>query len=486
MLNLSRLFSPNPDDIKGMPITKDAIAELLKVSPEALAAFEDSYRKGVLDNGPISDNFFEVNAKQASIDIRREDLDARLKALNDRIINELLAQADIMEYDGEGIAFYPPKTSIADGTPLVTASEINSLPVSVRPQLSGFLMKKDTAGDDSSATVLSNYVLWLKERDPEKKKWLYGFFRQGLDILDLDGLLYEMLGTNPNSMSYWLPSLADAVHKTGFFRIPKTKIMRVPLTLLQLTRLDYSTLTPGTMDIVDRFCFQAFGLDESKDYFIKTGTFSSKYDFRNAKVTGAKEVRELGEYLLFIQHQAVMMAGPLAQPGIYGVSTTNEWVVREFIEDVENNPCIYKGLPLHTEYRVFVDADEKKVLGMNPYWDPEVMKQRFGYETDAANPHQVHDYIIYKAHENTLMGRYYKDGGRVRTEINRLLPFLDLPGQWSIDVMQNGDDFWIIDMALAENSALKECVPVGLLRHREENWLPLLSGAGWKGEHNDR
>ncbi len=57
-------------------------------------------------------------------------------------------------------------------------------------------------------------------------------------------------------------------------------------------------------------------------------------------------------------------------------------------------PCIYKGLPLHTEYRVFVDADEKKVLGLNPYWEPEVMKQRFGHEPDAASPHNVHDYII--------------------------------------------------------------------------------------------
>ena len=41
----------------------------------------------------------------------------------------------------------------------------------------------------------------------------------------------------------------------------------------------------------------------------------------------------------------------------------------------------------------------------------------------------------------------------------KLLPFLDLRGQWSIDVMQNGEDFWIIDMALAKDSALLSCVP---------------------------
>ena len=41
--------------------------------------------------------------------------------------------------------------------------------------------------------------------------------------------------------------------------------------------------------------------------------------------------------------------------------------------------------------------------------------------------------------------------------------------------MQNGEDFFIIDMALAENSALNECVPKGLLKKAEENWLPDLS-----------
>ena len=41
----------------------------------------------------------------------------------------------------------------------------------------------------------------------------------------------------------------------------------------------------------------AFGVNVDEQYFIKTGTYSSKYDFRNAVVKGAEEVRELGEYL---------------------------------------------------------------------------------------------------------------------------------------------------------------------------------------------
>lgn len=52
----------------------------------------------------------------------------------------------------------------------------------------------------------------------------------------------------------------------------------------------------------------------------------------------------------------------------------------------------------------------------------------------------------------------------VRTGYNR--------GQWSIDVMRNGDDYYIIDMALAENSALNDCVPRDKLRAYPQQWLP--------------
>lgn len=273
-------------------------------------------------------------------------------------------------------------------------------------------------------------------------------------------------------MGYWLPRLVYAVKQQSFFKVPNTTIIKVPLTLLQLTRQDYGSLTPTTLRIVDEFCQKVFDLDESKDYFIKTGTYSSKFDFRNCHVYGAKEVRELGEYLLYIHFQALQMASPLSNPSIYGVSTTNEWVVREFIEDKENNPTIYKGLPLHTEYRVFVDFDECKVIGMNPYWDPAVMKQRFGHEADANSPHQIHDYIVFQMHEETLMHRYEKNKEIMKEKIESMLPNIELSGQWSIDIMENGTDFYIIDMALAANSALNHCVPKNMLKQPQEDWMP--------------
>lgn len=475
--SIADLFS-NADQKRAI-LAKDQIAALLHTTPEALAAFEASYQRDILDAGVDTNSMFDVSAKQAAGWIPDAEVSEAANQLYDRIVKELLAQTPLMEYDGEEFRVLQPQDTLGDGAKRVTLDEIRALPEPMRPQLSGDLMCLDMPSESSGAALLYFYKMWLEERDPQKKAFAYYYFRQGLNILDLDGLTYEMLGCNRNSIEHWLPALCAAVKHQTFFKVPKTRVIKVPITLLQLSRLDYGLLTPGTLEVVDRFCYQAFELDEDKDYFIKTGTWSSKFDFRNAKVTGAKEVRELGQYLVFIQNQGQILAGPLNTPAIFGASTTNKWVVREFIHDVENNPTIYKGMPLHTEYRVFIDCEAGKVIGINPYWDPKVMKQRFGHEKDADSPHQVHDYIIYKAHEEKLMGRYKANKDSVVSNIETMIPDMaaaGLTGQWSVDVMQNGNDFWIIDMALAANSALSSCVPKGILRAEKEDWLPKLTG----------
>ena len=111
------------------------------------------------------------------------------------------------------------------------------------------------------------------------------------------------------------------------------------------------------------------------------------------------------------------------------------------------------------------------------------MKQRFGHEEDANSPHQIHDYIIYQSHEKTLMDRYETNKATVVSYIEAMIPAMaaaGLAGQWSVDVMQNGNDFYIIDMALAFNSALSDCVPKGLLKQPDEDWLPKLPAADTK------
>jgi hypothetical protein len=450
-------------------LSKDEIVEMLKISPEAYDEFEKAYQNIALSN--VSDNFFNVNAKQAATEKEgitvngNADVDKKLDDIINRIVDELLSKTYLYIYDGTTRGTIENNVEYKNK---VTNQEILEIPEELRPQLTGSLMQIDVDANPSTA-LLMNYKGYLNAKDEKSKRQWYHMFRQGLDILDYDQIMYEIIGTNPNSMGYWFPALVEAVKQQDFFKVPKTKILKVPMPILQLTRLGYENLTRTTLDIVDKYCYKVFNLQQDEEYFIKTGTYSSKFDFRNAYVHEAKEVRELGEYLLYIHYQANQMASPLCQPCIYGVSTTNEWVVREFIQDKENSPCIYKGLPLHTEYRVFIDCDTCEILGCSPYWRPDVMKKRFEEERDI---HDVHDYVVFEKCVDTLTSRYDYSIENIKEHIKTMLPNLNLTGQWSLDIMQNDDDFWIIDMAQASNSALVDCVPKNLLKPVEENWLP--------------
>ena len=472
-------MAKNLMSIFGKGLTKKAtldekeLAKFLKVSPAALKAFEDAYQKKVLDVEEPSNNFFRINSRQVSaMRSMDQNVDAA-KELANRIVKELLADTVTYSFDGNLTAEVHQPKALPAGTNYVTNEEIKALSEEIRPELSGNLMKVDIR-DKSIYGIMFFYQRFLESKDPHERQNAYHHFRQGLDILDLDPITYEVIGMNRNSMGHWFPQLVEACKGRDFFKIPATTIAKVPMPLLQLTRQEYSGLTQTTLNIVDQWAMEAFHLDENKDYFIKTGTYSSKFDFRNAHVHGPKEVHDLGEYLLFIHFQALMMASPLSSPCIYGASTTNEWVVREYIQDKEDNPSIYMGLPLHTEYRVFIDCDTKEVIGIHPYWDPDVMKQRFQQGIQQEDVHMKHDYVTYAAHEETLMRRYKEHKDEVVQHVAEILPDLKLTGQWSLDIMQNGGDFWLIDMGVAENSAFYQCVPEALRRPVKENWIPSL------------
>ena len=481
MFNLRNIFGSKADKVA---LSKEEIAEFLKTDSETLLKFEDSYKNHVLKNETLSDNFFEINAKQitkerkkyflSDITSERKDYDAIVQ----RIVSELLEQAAVYNWDGKQ-GCIETFDILPDDYQDITLDDLQKIPEAYRPDLTGTLYKKDIA-EDTSYALLYEYKMYLESTNPKVKQHFYDIFRQGLDILDLDPITYKIIDRNQNSMGYWLPTLANAVKNQDFFKIPATKILKVPLPLLQLTRQEYTSLTPATMRIVDEFCYKAFGLDPDKEYFVKTGTFSSKFDFRNAHVVGEKEVNELGEYLLFIHYQALCHAhydlSGRNQPIMYGMSTTTEWVVREYIQPPAGVPEIYYGLPLRSEYRVFVDFDADEILGISPYWEPTVMRKRFGHAEDSGNPDKVHDYIIYCAREEELMKQYMESKDTVMQKLKDLLPQINLTGQWSIDIMQNGSDFYIIDMALAANSALKECVPDGILKVTEEDWMPRIGG----------
>lgn len=426
----------------------DLVALLLKDNPERQREFENLYEQFEVDTENL--NLFQQNAAKV---IDKSDkflaLSEGAETLVNQIVEELVSQTVFWDSSkGEVLPSPQPVRYLTDSKTFLSLQDKGL-------QFSGYLCKQDMP-ESSSKALLSQYKSYVKTGH----KIFYDLFRQGLDILDLDPFVYELLNHDPNTMSNWLFAIKEVVDQTNFFKIPRTRIIKVPLALLQSTRVyEYQDLSPLSLEIINRYAQKVFDLNLENDYFIKTGTFSSKFDFRNAKVTKGQEVTELGSYLWFIQHQASQFASPLNNRVVYGVSSNNEWAVREFIDDKEDNPTIYNGLPLHTEYRVFVDFDTEEIIGISPYWEPSVMKEHFLELGSLNDVQKQHDYINYINHEETLMKRYEENKSLVVSEVSKLLKDCKLKGQWSIDIMQNGSDFWLIDMARASESALSECVP---------------------------
>lgn len=304
----------------------------------------------------------------------------------------------------------------------------------------GMIARTDKFDVDGTITNLENMIKEKNDNDPEKKN-MENLLSRLISVSDLTQLLYERLADNKNSMYNWFDQLNKSIIKNDtLFKIPNTKIWRLPIELAQFIRLEYHETTPEDKALFNEIIFDFFELEDERTYFIKTGVFSSKFQFANAKCS---EPREMGEYFSVINNFAMEI----------GAGNTIDLVVREYIEDVEDNPTIYNGMPLRTEFRAFVDFDTNEIIGIVPYWNPIVMKRALQM---GITPEMEKDYQTYLKHEYKLMDEYNEYLPKVRSELKKIIPDIDLDGQYSVDIMKNGDDLYIIDLALMSESALTE------------------------------
>ncbi|PAF27431.1 hypothetical protein CHH61_03280 [Shouchella clausii] len=319
--------------------------------------------------------------------------------------------------------YYPSKDMLAEMVKQFQA------PVTRRAIRPGFIARTDGFDIDQTIEFL--------ETLPDKQ----GVLSRLLSVSDLTENLYKRFSENPTSLYNWYPAVKRALYESDTeLKTPDTKAMRLPIELAQFIRLEYHKTSQADKDLFNRFIFDQFKLEDDKTYFIKTGTFSSKFQFANAKCS---EPREMGEYFQVINNFAMEV----------GAGQTVDLVVREYIEDVENNPTIYNGMPLRTEFRAFVDCEKNELIGVVPYWHPIVMKRALKVGLSESIQQ---DYQTYLRHEDKLTAEYNAHLSHVRKEIECILPNLHLSGQYSIDIMKNGDDFYVIDLALMSESALTE------------------------------
>ena len=175
--------------------------------------------------------------------------------------------------------------------------------------------------------------------------------------------------------------------------------------------------------------------------FVKNGRFSNKFDANNSCILWG--TYRLADAIANINYQALCC----------GADGIDEIVVRRFIDyDMKNTPCIYNGLPLRSEFRVFYDFDKKKAIFTANYW-----------EYDYVRPHlyKATDKIIFDHERKRLETDFIRKRFAVEKMVETAMQNVtDLEGQWSVDIlMDENEQFWLIDMAVAQRSANWEMRP---------------------------
>jgi hypothetical protein len=239
---------------------------------------------------------------------------------------------------------------------------------------------------------------------------------------------------NPENMSYWLPKiLASTTKDRSVLKVPITEIVPLDFEMWKWLRSDQ--YTPEKITELNDFLVGKIGgfLEKEKTLFMKTGTFSNKFSFDTTVIENDKNI---GEKLLNMFYTSMML----------GADETAEVVFRQMVKDKEERLKIYGGMPLHTEFRIFYDFDSGIVIGVSNYWHPDIMVK--GNLSDQ-------DLAIYLQEKEKIVSDFNQYKHKVAEEVQLFVEGeTNLQGRWSIDVMKNGDEFWLIDMARMERSAL--------------------------------
>lgn len=242
---------------------------------------------------------------------------------------------------------------------------------------------------------------------------------------------------NPNNFSQWFPKLEEgkfAIEKAGL-KLPKSWWFDVP-EIVQKSwyaydiGMTYEEFNKYISDFVDSI---SFVFDEQPVLFNKNGTFSDKFNFDRCLSTRDT----IKSHLMDINYKALVV----------GAGGIDEVVFREVIQSNPTiTPTIYHGLPFRPEFRVFYDFDVNRVLYICNYWDND-----YCYESISRN---ATDKIVWDAYHDYVDKMYEKYKQEIVNKVDLAMLGVNMSGIWSIDVLlDEWNNYWLIDMAKAENSA---------------------------------
>lgn len=237
-----------------------------------------------------------------------------------------------------------------------------------------------------------------------------------------------------NLFSYWFPK----IEKCGL-PVPKSAVIQIPS---EITEFLYDEKMKEYKDALIAFLENEFDKNDAvkamrnKMGFVKNGIFSNKFDAA-ASCFCFITPDDIAHNLAWINYESLcVMAGG-----------EDELVIRERIHHYsEVTPCIYDGLPLRSEFRVFYDFDAQKPLYIVDYWDFNNVFPYLRSKTD----------IIVFGHEKERLSQTFTDKKDEVLELvgTHMKNVSGLSGRWSVDIMlDEKGKYWLIDMAIAAHSA---------------------------------
>lgn len=301
---------------------------------------------------------------------------------------------------------------------------------------------KTPVSETTMTAYMTNQVALAHKN--QKLESINALIERGFGFEDVSDDYYHRALYNPDTFSNWFPRLLAAAKSQDFFKIPETKYLTLPQSIMQYLHHDWSKETnQKSREALNKLLFKTFDLDVNKEYFFKTGLFSGKFEFQNAHID---DPAAIGDYLHVVSNQAQMV----------GAAASNDMVIREWIPDPENRPTIYDGMPLRTEFRAFIDTDLHRVIDVVPYWNNKKVENTLNMmqQTHIGNPNMAHDAKAYAAAKPVLDREFDKFKAIVKSKLQVVVDNLNFSGCWSLDVMKSGDDFYLIDMATMATSAL--------------------------------
>ena len=237
-----------------------------------------------------------------------------------------------------------------------------------------------------------------------------------------------------NRFSHWY----DNIKNCGI-AMPETVVTKIPADIQRAFYMEHPDDRSAVRAWLNEYVMPA--LVENKLtglLFIKNAVFSGKFDaVRNCFCLS--DVDHLTDNIINIMQGAACM--------IMGYDGFDEIVIRRWLDhDPAHTPCMYNGLPLRPEFRVFYDFDIHDVIFVANYWDHDYVYPNLYDITDkiifaSMRSHIETEFLLNKDHVADLVREHMKD-------------ITGLTGPWSIDIMKNDDgEFYLIDMAVAEQSA---------------------------------